>query len=233
MRTPADSTSAREGKGHGDPVTERVTLRAERARVERQTLAEPITAAAPAEREAELRLRREQPAIATRRMAKERIPVTKEARRAADDDGRIALVRYEEQLDAHAHARPAPDGVVRAHTTVERLRVDQTVPRGIVHADVERTGPEPRDDGQVHTLADGSLSIPVLEEQIVVTRRTVVRERVIVRKRTVTEHVRVQGEVCREHVTVESTEPVHVAVRPARGRTAPFPGSSADPRRRR
>lgn len=87
---------------------------------------------------------------------------------------------------------------------MERLRVDETVPRRIVYADTERTGPDDEDDGQVHTLRDGSISVPVLEEQIVVTKRTVVRERIIVRKRTVTETVHVQDEVRREHVEVDA-----------------------------
>jgi hypothetical protein len=39
------------------------------------------------------------------------------------------------------------------------------------------------DSGRVETLPDGSISIPVLEEQVVVSTRTVVRERLVVRRR--------------------------------------------------
>ena len=41
------------------------------------------------------------------------------------------------------------------------------------------------DSGEIEVLPDGSVSIPLFEEELVVTRRTVLRERVIVRKQLV------------------------------------------------
>lgn len=38
------------------------------------------------------------------------------------------------------------------------------------------------DSGEIETLPDGSLSIPLYEEELVVTNRTILRERIIVRK---------------------------------------------------
>ena len=43
------------------------------------------------------------------------------------------------------------------------------------------------DSGEVEVLPDGSVSIPVFQEELVIEKRLVVRERVIVRKHTVTE----------------------------------------------
>lgn len=81
-------------------------------------------------------------------------------------------------------------GAVRANKTSTSETVQQRVPRGVEHAEMERSAVAEGDSGEVITLEDGSLSIPVFEEQIVVTKQLVVRERVIVRKHTVyEEHV--------------------------------------------
>ena len=98
----------------------------------------------------------------------------------------------------------------------ERLRtetetVEQRVPRGVEHAEVERGGTVLEgDSGQVETLEDGSLSIPVFEEQIVVEKRLVVRERVVIRKHTVYEEHLVQADLKRERLEVETDGDVRV-----------------------
>jgi uncharacterized protein (TIGR02271 family) len=55
----------------------------------------------------------------------------------------------------------------------------------------------------VETLPDGSISIPVLEEELVVTKRLVVRERIVIRKETRTVTETVEAELRREHVDVD------------------------------
>ena len=52
-------------------------------------------------------------------------------------------------------------------------------------------------------LADGSISIPLFEERLVVVKELVVRERVVVRKRTVTEHERIEAELRTERIEIE------------------------------
>ena len=74
----------------------------------------------------------------------------------------------------------------------------------LTDADVERAAPREGDSGEVETLPDGSISVPVLEEQLVVEKRMVVRERIIIRKRTVSEEHRVQAELRKERVEVEA-----------------------------
>ncbi|MCU1691115.1 MAG: hypothetical protein JWM64_206 [Frankiales bacterium] len=101
-------------------------------------------------------------------------------------------------------------GSVRARKEVDVERVEQVVPRGVEHADVERVGVLEGDSGQVETLPDGSLSIPVFEEQIVVEKRLVVRERVVLRKHTVYEEHRVQADLKRERLEVETEGDVRV-----------------------
>ncbi|MEX0782382.1 MAG: DUF2382 domain-containing protein [Dehalococcoidia bacterium] len=108
--------------------------------------------------------------------------------------------------------------------------MEEELTRSSVYLDAEHVPPAEEDDGQVLELADGTLSIPVLEEEIVVTRRTVVRERLLVRRHIVSEPVLIRDEVRRERVEVEAEDGTPIEVH-RRGYTAPFPNSSADPRR--
>jgi uncharacterized protein (TIGR02271 family) len=95
------------------------------------------------------------------------------------------------------------------------------VPRGVEHADNERTPTRESDSGEVETLPDGSLSIPVFEEQIVVTKQLVVRERIIVRKHTMYEEHVVTAELRREQLEVDTQGDVAVTDNP----DCPVPGS--------
>jgi uncharacterized protein (TIGR02271 family) len=112
------------------------------------------------------------------------------------------VTRHEERLDVAKELHES--GRVRVRKHVETYPVTEVVPRNIEHADTsERVAAEEGDSGEVITLDDGSISIPVFEEVLVVTKRLVVRERVIVRKRTVVDEYTLQTELQREHVTVE------------------------------
>jgi PRC-barrel domain/Domain of unknown function (DUF2382) len=59
------------------------------------------------------------------------------------------------------------------------------VKRTLEEGEIERISVEGEDSGEIEILPDGSVSIPLLEEQVVMTKRVLVRERMIVRKRTV------------------------------------------------
>ena len=78
------------------------------------------------------------------------------------------------------------------------------MPRGVEAAEIERTGPNENDSGEVETLSDGSVSVPVFEEEVVVTKRTVVRERVVIRRDLVTERHAVETELLKEQVEMET-----------------------------
>jgi uncharacterized protein (TIGR02271 family) len=111
-------------------------------------------------------------------------------------------------------------GTARARKKVDVEKVSTRVQRGTEYADTERlVVPDAEaDSGQVETLPDGSLSIPVFEEQIVVTKRLVVRERVVIRKHTVYEEHVVSADLKRERLEVEADGDVVIhddaAVRP-------------------
>ena len=121
---------------------------------------------------------------------------------ARDLAGDVSVVRSEEELKVGTRSFEA--GRVRADKVVDRHHVQQVVPRGIEHAEMERVSAAEGDSGEVETMADGTVSIPVFEEVLVVEKRLVVRERVLIRKHTVTEEHLVEADLRRERVEVEA-----------------------------
>jgi len=124
--------------------------------------------------------------------------------RRSSAGGEAATTRHEEELELGRQL--APLGNVHVEKRVETERVERGVPREVEHASVERLAAAEGDSGEIETLPDGSVSIPVLEEEIVVTKRVVVRERIVVRKEVATRTERVEAEVRRERVDVDVRE---------------------------
>lgn len=112
-----------------------------------------------------------------------------------------SVVRYEEELALSTREYKA--GSVRARKRVEAERVEHVEPRSVEYGEFERAAPKDADSGEIETLADGSISIPLFEERLVVTKELIVRERVILRKRTVTEQHRIDAELRKEQIEVE------------------------------
>ena len=119
-----------------------------------------------------------------------------------------SLLRSEEELEVGARTEEV--GSVRARKHVETDQVEEVVPRQVEDADVERVAPSEGDSGEIETLPDGSVSIPILEEELVISKRSVVRERVVVRKRTRTEEHRVEAELRKERVELDTSGDVEV-----------------------
>jgi uncharacterized protein (TIGR02271 family) len=130
-----------------------------------------------------------------------------------DGRGDAELVRSAEELDVGVAERTA--GAVRANKSVHVEHVEQLVDRGIEHAEVERAAPVAGDSGEIETLPDGSISIPVFEEQLVVEKRLVVRERIVIRKHTVVEHELVEADLKKERIDVEADDAVRDRVAPS------------------
>ena len=123
-----------------------------------------------------------------------------------------SVVRHEEQAQVGTELHES--GRIRVRKHVETVPVEEVVPRSVEHADIsERLPAEEGDSGEVITLEDGSVSIPVFEEVLVVTKKLVVRERVVVRKETVIDEYRLQTDLQREHVTVETDGDIEVEER--------------------
>ncbi len=145
-------------------------------------------------------------------------PVREDAPASSRSAGRgdDAMTVSEERLAVGTQSVEA--GSVRARKHVDVEQVSQVVPRGVEHADMERAPASEGDSGQVETLPDGSISIPVFEEQIVVEKRLVVRERVVLRKHTVYEEHEVTADLRRERLEVETDGDARVTdERPGRG----------------
>jgi len=121
--------------------------------------------------------------------------------RATDLDRDDTVVRHEEELEITKQTQQI--GAVRVDKHVETTPVSERVERQVEHADMERVAAGEGDSGLVETLADGSVSIPVFEEELVITKRRVLRERIIVRKRVVTEQETVEADLRRERVEVD------------------------------
>ena len=129
------------------------------------------------------------------------------AQRGTEDEA--SALRHDEELEVDTTTHEV--GSVRARKHVDTQHVEKVVPRDTEYSDgVEHAAPNAQDSGEVERLPDGSVSIPVFEEEIVITKRLVVRERVILRKRTVTEEHVVEADVRRERVEIEADPGVDV-----------------------
>jgi uncharacterized protein (TIGR02271 family) len=122
-------------------------------------------------------------------------------------DGTESIVRHEEQL--RMRTIPKVTGTVRVRKSLGERPVDESIERVVERASVRRVPPNEGDSGEIERLPDGSISIPVLEEQLVVKKRTVVRERIVVTKQVTVRKQRVRGTVRRERVSIEREEEPH------------------------
>jgi uncharacterized protein (TIGR02271 family) len=124
---------------------------------------------------------------------------------AGDAEGSPALVRHEEEV-AGVETSWRGAGHLHVRKRVERERVREDHPREVEEIELRRAPVSEGDSGQVETLPDGSISIPVFEEELVVTKRRVLKERVIVQKVTIEEQHSIRTELRKERVTIEADE---------------------------
>ena len=90
------------------------------------------------------------------------------------------------------------------------MPVEAELPVGAERLVQARVPVEPGDPGRIETLPDGSISIPVFEEELVVTKRTVLRERIVIAKELVSELRLVQDTIQVEHVEVDPDPGIEV-----------------------
>jgi uncharacterized protein (TIGR02271 family) len=123
---------------------------------------------------------------------------------SADRANRKELALHEEELELDTLGREL--GAVRARRRIESDEAREIVPRTFEHAHIEHEPAREGDSGEIETLPDGSISIPLLEEELVITTRVVVRERIVIRKKTETEAREVRAQLRRERLDIETTE---------------------------
>jgi uncharacterized protein (TIGR02271 family) len=130
-------------------------------------------------------------------------------RRKKTEDVEADVVLHEEEL-AGVDAAWRGIGYVRGRKRVATYRVDEAIPRAVEEVVVDRRPVAADDSGKIERLPDGSISIPVFEEELVVEKRVVLKERVVIRKETVTETERVKAELRKEHVEIDADRGVEV-----------------------
>jgi len=119
-------------------------------------------------------------------------------RDAGEAEERMTLAK--EELDLRKERMAA--GAVDVHKTVETEHVSESVPLMREEVSVER---RPITDPTVGTEArfeGDEIRIPVVEEEVVVEKRPVVREELVVRKSQVQENQVVEADLRREHAEV-------------------------------
>ncbi len=117
------------------------------------------------------------------------------------DQDELRVQRSEEELRAGVREREAGRVNVRKRVRTERERM--AVPRRREEVNVERVSAnEPTSEAQI---GEDEVIIPVVEEEIVVQKRAVVREEIRVRKDVVAEEEVVEADLRKEEVEVEDT----------------------------
>jgi uncharacterized protein (TIGR02271 family) len=120
----------------------------------------------------------------------------------ARDDA--SIVRHEEE--ARVDKRRQRIGYARVRREVEHGTARADYPLERDELDLERVPAGENDSGEIETLPDGSISVPLFEEELVVTKRKVLRERVIIRKDTVTDWETVEAALRREHISFDADD---------------------------
>ncbi len=116
------------------------------------------------------------------------------------------IVRHEEEASLDKGWRGI--GFLRARKRTQTVKVREDLPIEFERLVPERVPVEEGDSGRIETLPDGSLSIPLYEEELVVTKRTILRERVIVRKQIAARTQRVEAQLRREQVEIDADDEV-------------------------
>jgi len=124
------------------------------------------------------------------------------SRESTTDTGKTVQLREEE---LRATKTPVETGEVQIHKEVvtEHRSIDVPVKREEVFVERHAVN-RPADDADF-TKGDETIRMPVMEEQVSVEKRAVVREEIEIGKREVTDTEHVTGEVRREEARIERT----------------------------
>lgn len=126
-------------------------------------------------------------------------------------DGDVRVQLAEEQLDVVKRERSAGDVKIHKHVETETKTIDVPVRKESVSVERVAAGPNTQPDGS--SFKDQTVSIPVVEEEIEVTKRPVVREEIRVNKEAWQEERRVADTVRREEADIEGEDSAKIGVR--------------------
>ena len=117
-----------------------------------------------------------------------------------EDRDEIRVQRQEEELRAGVREREAGEVGVRKTVRTERERI--AVPKKREEVSVERV---PVNDGTPGQIGEDEISVPIVEEEVVVDKQAVVKEEIRVRKDVVQEEEVVEAEVRKEEIDIDDT----------------------------
>ncbi len=109
------------------------------------------------------------------------------------------MTREERQRATRGLSQPETG---RVSKDVGAERVAEYFPRDVEDIEMEHIDPNQEDSGEIYKIKKNTLSIPILEEELVITKRVVVRERIIIRKQIQKEQVLVETDLRRERVSI-------------------------------
>jgi len=118
-----------------------------------------------------------------------------------------AIVLHEEEVEGVDRGWRGL-GLLRARKHSDAVAVREVVPVATEALDSERIAVEDGDSGRIETLEDGSVSIPIYAEELVITKRVVLKERLILRKRSVVEELTVEDSLRYERVEIDVDDAV-------------------------
>ena len=117
------------------------------------------------------------------------------------DEDELRIQRTEEELRAGTREREAGEVGVRKRVRTEREQ--QTVPTRREEVSVERVPVEEGREASEGEIGDDEVSMPVVEEEVVVEKRPVVKEEIRIRKDVVEDEEVVEEDVRREEIDIE------------------------------
>ena len=123
--------------------------------------------------------------------------------RRLDDAGSASVVRSEEELAVGTQAVPYERVRLVKRIVTETVSVPVEVQREEFDVVREAVAPDAPPPPRAAPFADETIELTLMEEEVVVTKRLVPRERVRARKVVVTEELGVTDELRKERVEVE------------------------------
>jgi uncharacterized protein (TIGR02271 family) len=145
-----------------------------------------------------------------------RVPVWREGGREAAERAWTEREGHVERADRERDDAPRPEsrpvvqtGEMGVRTSVDTERVRMPVRRMKEDISVERRPvTDMRAEDARPIITEDEIRIPLIEEEIVVTRRAVVREEIVIRKRAVEETTEVEADLRRERVDITPRAPL-------------------------
>ena len=118
-----------------------------------------------------------------------------------EDEDELRVQRSEEELRAGVREREAGQVSVRKRVRTERERI--AVPKRREEVSVERVAVDR--EAQPSEIGEDEVSIPVVEEEVVVDKRAVVKEEIRIRKDVVQDEEVVEADVRKEEIDIDDT----------------------------